>query len=148
MAKGDVYYLIDPHGYIIAKFEHTEKYMGGNCYSCSSWVGDKNEPYEWDFFAEVWCKWDACTHWRFKGEDYDVENDKEHDSYYHICGKRCFSDHIRLMCFVWKIAPMLLSEYEDFQHCRDSINDWYFETEEIKQLVEMMLTGYTIKKGE
>lgn len=144
MAKGDIYYLIDPQGYINAKFEQKDDYMYGDCYTCNSWIGDDNEPCEYDFFADIHCKWDACTHWRFKGEDYDPETDEEHDSYYHICGEISFLEHIRTMCFLWKIASEIFGEDPAFKNSME----WYFEKEETKQLIEMMLKNYTIKKEE
>ena len=151
MAKGDVYYLIDDRdGYINAKFEQTDDFMEGNCYSAYSWY-EGGVPDGWEFFASVYCKWDSCTHWRFKGEDYNPEDKSEHDSYYHICGSYTLLNHVRLMCFIWKIAPMIISEDHFYKYNKfdgSYIRDEYFDSEEIKQLTELMLKGYTIKKGD
>lgn len=147
MAKGDIYYLIDSNDCPVAKFEQTEEFMSGNCYQCFSWTSDEDGNYtvpsEWSFFANVYCKWDSCTHWYFYGENY-IE-DTPADSYYHLCGAHCFTDYIRTMCFIWKIAPMILAEDTDFKDVSDYTNEVYFETDEIKQLIELMLKDYTIK---
>ena len=83
--KGDVYYLKDPNGYVISKFEQTDDYMTGYCYECIGWNGpDSRNPCDWSFFTSVYCKWDGCTHWHFCGEDYDPTAREKPDSYYHI----------------------------------------------------------------
>lgn len=151
MANGDIYYLIDSQGLIRAKFEQTDDYMTGNLYSCVGWSEDEassSVPYEWEYVAEVFCKSDACTHWWFYGENYNAERKEKFDSYYHLCEPLFFMHHIRCMCFVWKLAPMIIAEDSFFNKYTDDINRDYFDSEEIKQLVETMLKGYEIKKVE
>lgn len=151
MSKGDVYYLIHSNGQPVAKFEQDEDYMSGNCYQCYTWCDDGNGNYiipdDWEFFANVYCKWDSCTHWWFYGENFREDLPKDIGGYYHICGTHCFTDHIRTMCFVWKLAAMILVEDANNAN-NDYTQEAYFKTEEIKQLIELTLKDYTIKKGE
>jgi hypothetical protein len=152
MAKGDTYYLVDCDGRIVAKFEQDKEYMSGACYECTSWVengstGNYDTPCDWSFVARVYCKYDACTHWYFCGEDYDAETNEELDGYYHLCGAYFFTRHIRHMCFIWKLAPMIISEDPYFKEHMAYIDEGYFDSDEIKNLVETMLKGYTIKRG-
>lgn len=151
MARVDTYYLMDSNGLIVAKFEQDEDYMSGKCYECTSWVenvstGIYDVPCDWSFVAKVFCKFDACTHWYFYGENYDAETNEEQDSYYHLCGPDCFARHIRYMCFIWKLAPMIMSKYDDLKDSIGYINDMYFENKDASELVETMLKGYTIKR--
>lgn len=150
MAKGDIWYLKDKNDddRIVAKIEFTDDYCTGDCYEPYSWYGD-DTPAEWHYVACFYCKWDSCTHWWFRGENYDVEIDGSGDSYYHLCGTHCFTNHIRNMCFVWKVAAMTLVEshkrnYRDLAKdiCRD-----YFDKNTTK-LIELMLDGYVIEKEE
>lgn len=143
MAKGDIYYLIDQNGYTVAKFELTDDYMTGNCYTCCTWAED-NAPIDYQFFVKVFCKADSCTHWLFKGEDFDEETNTNDDSYYHICGSLCFGSHVQVMCFIWKVAAMVLvkenPEYKTY------IEQNYFRNEKMKKLAELFLEGCTIKE--
>ena len=147
----ETYYLIAPDGEVAAKFEiykrGTHSIMG-YCYSVVSWNLD-GTPYEFEFIADVYLKWDACTHWNFYGEDYDPEIDKEQreqDSYYHLCGAHTFMRHIQCMCFVWKLAEILLTE-TGAPGCQFT-NDWYYDSERMKQLIELTIGDHTIKKVE
>lgn len=147
--KGDVYYLLDSDGRIQAKFEQNDDFMSGNCYECVGWYDEKKDgsydtPCDWHFFAHVFCKWDACTHWHFFGEDYDSKKENP-DSYYHICGASCFTRLVTMMCFLWKLSPMIINECD--KETTDYTNEEYYETDEIKRLIETMLDGYTIVKG-
>lgn len=138
-----VYYLNDSDGMIIAKFEfEADPSIIGKCWSAIGWIGDDDTPVEWEFVADVYCKWDGCTHWNFWGEDYDpeIDNKEEKDSYYHLCGCHCFANHIRYMCFIWKVSEMVLSKSVG--------TDDYYDSEEIKNLIELMLKDYTIEEGE
>lgn len=136
--KGDVYYLKDTtdHNRIVAKFvvENDDRTLMGDCYSAVSWYSD-GSVCDYDYFAGVYCKLDSCTHWYFYGEDYDPELKNEKDSYYHLCGAGCFMEHIRLMCFVWKLASIITGSSDD-----------YFDNDEIKKLVDTMLKDYFIQK--
>ena len=149
MAKGDVYYLVDSKGFVVNKFEFTDDYMTGECYEACSWTGfDGKEPVDWNYVAEVYCKWDGCTHWWFRGEDYNEEIKDSDDAYYHICGKHCFLSHIRAMCFVWKLAAEYLVENADEDYLKEYTTESYFKDEKISNLVVFMLEGYEIRKEE
>lgn len=147
--KGYVYYLKDNNGQIGYKFvvDEDDFRLVGKCYEAYSW-DIKGAPCEYSYVAGVYCKWDACTHWYFRGEDYETEN--EADSYYHLCGGYSFMGHITAMCFVWKLAEQIISEseYSKQENMSGYINDEYFDHERIKQLVELVLNGYEIVKGE
>lgn len=150
---GDViatYYLKNSDGCVVARFDAekiTEWYIDGKCYSAISWF-ENNVVCDWHFVCDVCCKFDGCTHWYFKGEDtYDDEG--PHDSYYHLCGAGIFADHIRCMCFVWKLAYMLMTDaHYDKNEDPGHLDNYYWDTEEIEALCKLMLDGYSIVKGE
>ena len=144
----ETYVLKDTQsGLIHSKFEvlvHCEAYIEGTCYAAIAWSGfDKRTPIEWEFIADTYCKADACTHWYFFGEDYDPESKAEDNgcSYYHLCGGYSFMNHLTSMCFVWKLMEMLLGE------TRDYATDSYYEHRRIKQVIDLILDGYTIEKN-
>lgn len=131
-------------GYIHSKFEvsvRCDAYVEGVCYAAVGWELD-GTPVNWKFVADTYCKEDACTHWYFCGEDYDPESKSEDDgcSYYHLCGGYCFIDYLTSMCFVWKLMEMLLSE------TRSCVTESYYDSERVKQIVDMVLDGYVIEK--
>lgn len=149
--RRDVYYLQNTKtGYIEGKFvvgDATAHYVTGDCYSVVGWYRPQT-PVDFHFVADVNCKWDSCTHWDFYGEKYDPDvADSEIDSYYHLCGEHTFNDHIRLMCFVWKLAADIMTELGKNEEYERDITKNYFEQEETRKLVELMLDGYKIKKG-
>lgn len=148
--KGDIYHLKDRDGMAGFKFvvENDDFCLQGKCYEAYSWLMN-GAPYEYHFVAGVYCKWDACTHWYFYGEDYDPETGDDKDSYYHLCGGYSFIGHIIAMCFVWKLAEQIISESEHtkLHSLSGYINDEYYDHARIKQLVELVLNGYEIVKG-
>ena len=153
MKEKQIYYLRDKeYGYVVGKFEAEEiepHCVMGQCYEACGWYADKREVSDWHFVSDVYCKWDSCTHWYFYGEDYDPDiNSEEIDSYYHICGESCFLRHIRLMCFVWKLVSDLMTEVRIGTEYEIDISDEYFSLEKTSKLVELMLEGYEIVKGE
>lgn len=108
------------------------------CYQATAWGIDTKTPMDYMFLASAYCKWDSCTHWYFYGEDYIPGDDaSDKDSYYHLCGSRSFIDHIRAMCFMWKIACEIIG---------DRAEDNYFASNLCKETVEFMLKGYEILK--
>lgn len=145
MNKGEVWVLKDDNdnGRVVAWFECVDGTytMDGNCYIPYSWHMD-GTPFESHFLASVYCKWDGCTHWHFMGEDYQVHDPGSNiDSYYHICGDYCFVEHVRAMCFVWKLACMHNAE----AHANlDVEEEYYYSMDQIKQLSDLMLNGYSI----
>lgn len=145
--KGDIFYLKDPTGEITHKFvidEDSRFSLVGKCYEAYSW-SMSGEPFEYHFSADVYCKWDSCTHWYFYGEDYDPETEYEKDSYYHLCGGYSFMNHITAMCFVWKLSEQLISSNRP----KDTYtNGAYYDHERIKKLISTVLEGYEIVKGD
>ena len=140
----DVYYLIDSDGYVTSKLEidkATYAHFDGRVYLAKSWNMDPSNynDVEYEFLAEVYCKFDSCTHWWFNGEDYDVELKTEKDSYYHLCGSGSFTNHIRGMCFVWRLAPEIMKA------CGDDWSGEYNDCKVTNELVDLMLRDYTIK---
>ena len=149
--KGDTYYLKNDDGYITHKFvvEDDDFHLVGTCYEAYSWHVD-NTPYEYSYIAGVYCKWDACTHWYFHGEDYDPEiEDSDCDSYYHLCGGYTFLNHIKAMCFVWKLAEQILVKDPHTLRTDNAtyIHDEYYEPEKLVKLMEVVLDGYEILKA-
>ena len=136
----DVYYLKDTNtGYITGKFEvdkSDDRAVFGKCYSAVGWI-KPDIPVDFHLLADVYCKSDSCTHWNFYGED-SVDGNIE-DGYYHLCGPMGFNDHIRLMCFVWKLVADIMGE--------KAIHN-YFESLITNELVRLMLAGYEIVKEE
>lgn len=131
-------------GFIHSKYEvsvRCEAYIEGVCYAAIGWELD-GTPVNWEFVADTYCKADACTHWYFFGEDYDPESKSEDNEcfYYHLCGGYSFMDHLTSMCFVWKLMEILLGENRNYA------TDSYYDHERIKQVINLVLYGYTIEK--
>lgn len=151
---GDTYYLKNTEtGYVHGKFvvDKAEDYfVEGAYYRAVGWAGDTNQPCDWHFVADTYCKWDSCTHWYFYGENYDPDyEESETDSYYHLCTEYTFNDHIRLMCFVWKLVADIMTELRKGEEYYDAdITKHYIELEETRKLVDLMLDGYVIVKVE
>ena len=147
----DTYYLVRiEDDCIVGKFEvdkADKRSVTGNCYSATGWLLDRREPIDWDFIADVYCKWDSCTHWNFRGEDYDPEINKDEpgDNYYHLCGEEYFTNHIRMMCFVWVVVSSIMEMYRTPS---DSIFEEYFGNETTVLLVNLMLNQYKIERAE
>ena len=135
------YFLRDKDDLVVAKLDLTTcegHAIIGECYTGLGLIGDTNELYDMDFHSRVYCKFDACTHWSFYGEDYEKDLNNP-DSYYHLCGTETFVPHIRAMCFVWKVAEIVTDQ---------SYINYYTDGETCSKLVELMLDGYTIEKKE
>lgn len=146
----------DDVDYTVAKFmveDYDYSRVTGDCYTCHSWYLDGTSCDD-DFFAGIYCKWDGCTHWYFRGEKFDRELDNKDfaDSYYHICGEYTFLGHIRTMCFVWKVVSDIMDgPYKDpigKEHNLHVRDEFYFKLEKTRKLVEMMLDGYEIVRLE
>lgn len=145
--KTKTYYLIDNENYVLAKFVFDQiDYFSGTCYQCVSWeCNEHNTPAEWYFHSKVSSKFDGCSHWGFYGEDYDSAKD-EIDGYYHLCGNYSFNNHIRLMCFVWKLAMDYYLAREERKGYKENIS---YVTEEYQtELINIMLDGYKIIEKE
>lgn len=114
----------------------TESGVVFTIWEVTSWDGETNEPYEKDFVAEVYWKYDNCTHWNFYGMDYDPETDEEKDSYYHICGSFFMTRWMIMFAFARKVITEILGDttqdYRDFD----------------KELDNQLLKEYTIRKVE
>lgn len=132
---------------IFEVIEKNEAFVDGVCRTVSSWecAGDNLIVSDVEYLADVRCKFDGCTHWYFEGEDYDPNDQNDPDSYYHLCGEYCFVNHIRAMCFVWKLCYQLLEEISQTEQ-RCSIEEYYFENKLTVDLVNSMLNGYKIEK--
>lgn len=151
--KGDIYYLRDNTGYISHKFVVDDDDFGfeGECYEGRAWDPDTLIPFEYDYVAGVCCKWDACSHWYFRGEDYNPDDkENEADSYYHLCGGYTFGNHIRAMCFVWKLAEQIISKQPRIIETGNVgyTHESYYEPEYVKQIVDIALKDCEIVKGE
>lgn len=78
--------------------------------SVRTWNCD-NMPSEGDFIANVYFKWDCCTHWYFYGEDYEDNRDNM-NAYYHLCGTG-FADFMDCLGFVATVLEDNFLTYED-----------------------------------
>ena len=145
----DTYYLVDEmDDSIVGKFEvdtADDCHVTGNCYSATAWTSD-NQPIEWGFVSDVYCKWDSCTHWNFRGEDYDPEINKNEpgNNYYHLCGEEVFINHIRMMCFVWMVVTIIMEKYRQDR----VVSHQYLEDDNTALLVHSLLNGYKIESAE
>lgn len=142
--KGDVYQLRDKEtGYIEAIFEITRynsASLDGILKQVVSWDTDKT-PIEYHFIADIYCKWDSCTHWWFRGEDYkDGCDEGDIDGYYHLCGPECFIAHIQAMCFAWNVASNLLADRHETDECDYSV----YRPKYIRELTDLLLKDYEI----
>lgn len=134
------FYLKDSDGYIIAKFEmENDDWFDGSCYICVGWSMNA-KPIDWLYHCGVSAKSDGCSHWYFRGEDYNKESDEYVYSYYHLCGRGCFENHIILMCFVWKLAM----DYWVKKDKDENRNPKYTKEDYNTELIEYMLKGYEI----
>lgn len=104
MSLSTTYYLKDNSGYDVAKLvieeNKPDSILDANVYKATTW--DRKKAIEWLYYSGLYAKWDGCTHWYFRGEDY--ETDSEVDGYYHLCGFGNMMTHIIIMCFSWKVA--------------------------------------------
>jgi len=106
-------------------------------------------PSDTDFIANIYIKWDGCSHWSFYGEDY--MNDKEHeddvDGYYHICGFDSYVKFMRSMVFGYQLAidklgndfdkNIEIPEYEKFKQCINLLDG--YEIKEVEYTEDDML---------
>lgn len=91
---------------------------------------NKDEPCEYDYFADVDVKWDGCSHFDFNGENYPEYK----DGYYHICGGHSYLMFIRTMAFISEVARITMDKYQE-------------ETAEFNLIRNLnLLNEYTIEK--
>lgn len=138
----DVYYLKNASGHNVYKFVVTNNDGGlmGTCYKGDGWDSG------YGFLCDVYCKQDSCTHWNFYGEDYTHGITEKPDSYYHLCGSWDFMEHIIGMCFIWKLAEQILEER--YPNRVTDIHGCYYDNGWIEKMIEFVLYGYEIVKGE
>lgn len=141
----NVFYLYDTEKKPIFKLSMIDNSSyKARLYEVTRWE-DKFVEYESGFIAEIFFKWDACTHWNFYGEDY-IPTDENTDSYYHICGTHCFCDHIRAMCFAWKVM-MFIKANEQSDYIESVLEYYWNDNKEIQTLIDFMLNDYEIYGG-
>lgn len=133
----------------VARFRVTdlsETSVSGDCYTVSGWDADSKAAADFDFFSNVFCKWDACTHWRFYGEDFEKEDPKETISnYYHICGADTLVNHVRCMLFIWNVVTMCMkSEAGMNKKLQMELAEWYESDTILNKIVEIVKEGYSI----
>lgn len=125
--------------------DNTYEYgMTGQMFSISSWskADDSdvyNKPGEPEYIAGMYIKFDGCSHWYFKGEDYNGEDDSE-DSYYHICGFSTYTFQMRALMFGFQLLVNKLGE--------DKV-----DSDEYKKFINFkeksgLLEGYIIREKE
>lgn len=79
--------------------------LRGEVYQAVSWDMEDNVCEE-NFFANIYIKWDGCSHIYFEGED-------KIDSYYHLCGGNYFIEHMQTLAFIVKVAKDNIEKYDD-----------------------------------
>ena len=94
--------------------------------------------YEKHFIANVYWKYDNCTHWNFYGMDYipQTPNEDINPGYYHICGSFFMTRWMIMFAFVRKVMNEILGDKTDDYEDSD------------KQLDKQLLKTYTIRKVE
>lgn len=132
----DIYKLIrEEDGSCKSVFARNTKMTGcleGDLYNVSSW--NDGEPSELEYVSSVYMKKDACSHFWFKGEDYDPGVNDNIDSYYHICGSYSYKDFMRAIGFAYKLLTELVDSYDEEEFV------------EILQINSKLLEGYKIEK--
>lgn len=135
--------LLDELGYPIyvidiEKVGDEKSCVDSTVWQVDSWDDTNNDKqiFEKHFVANVYWKFDNCTHWNFYGMDYDPEN-KDNDinpAYYHICGSFFMTRWMIMFAFVRKVMNEILG---------DKTNDY---SDKDKELDKMLLKNYTIRK--
>lgn len=132
----DIYRLIrEKDGCCESVFARNTKMTGcleGDLYNVSSW--SDGEPSDLEYVSSVYIKRDACSHFWFKGEDYDPGVNENIDSYYHICGAYSYKNFMRAMGFAYKLLTELVDSYDKE------------EFDEIMEVNSKLLEGYKIEK--
>lgn len=106
-----------------------ESYIDGTAYIVNSWTTDDNGNeivYERNFFANFSIKFDGCSHFYFTGE----EGGDDTSSYYHICGKSSYMNHLTTMVAIHKIAADLFGE----SFCDDKLDPRFLEGYSIEEV--------------
>lgn len=113
------------------------------CYEVNGWTSDENGkfivPSDISYVAGVYARFDGCTHWYFRGEDYRPEDGRDFDSYYHICGPYCLKNMMTHMCFIWEVAAR-----EHIEHRKD----FYDDLESLNKIRDLILAEYEIVEEE
>ena len=92
---------------------------------------------ECNFVADIYFKWDWCSHWNFYGESYDPKEPEEKEdsnSYYHLCGSFFQTRFMAAIAFVRRVALELIG---------DKTGDY---DEKSKKVDDLLLEGYTIER--
>lgn len=105
--------------------------ISSNVFQVISWK-ENNIICESKYFADVFIKYDGCSHWNFKGEDYIInpeEGEDMIDAYYHICGVKGYKLFIIGILFAFKVATLRSKyfdpdEIKDFKEFEFLINDY------------------------
>ena len=124
----------------IGEYDNLKTHVDFKIWEVESWstTADTTKIGNKHFVANVYFKWDWCTHWNFYGMDYDPEN-KDNDinpAYYHICGSFFMERWMVMFAFVRTVMLEVLG---------DRTND-YLDSD--KELDKMLLKDYTIRKEE
>ena len=90
--------------------DHNNAYVNGELYLVNG-TNINGVPLGYSFIGNFSIKFDLCSHWYFKGEDFK-ETD-EHDSYYHICGGDSYIDFMTGIAFAVEVSKILLDIEKD-----------------------------------
>ena len=113
------------------------------CYSICGWTKDESTgtytiPVDNHYVADVYARFDGCTHWWFRGEDY-AEGVTKPDSYYHICGPECLRHMMACMAFIWEVAAREHAKWR---------KDCYDDFEKLNNIKDFILADYEIVEEE
>lgn len=102
------FYLKDKQGFVIGKFVQDDIDYGfmGKAFTCISWHGENNEPYDFLFHSDAVVKWDGETHWYFEGEKITADPES-----YYCLGGYYFQHFIAMMAFVKLLGFRYWTEY-------------------------------------
>ena len=134
--------LIDKTGTIIATVRQTETWthnFGGFISIPNSWSMD-NTVYEEDFLLSCSIKWDGCSHFWYKGQDY--LSDEEIYPYYHECGLNYYYKHFIAKLFAFEVAKHYMKAH--VKNIEENMDDDLYNTIDRINILDF----YTIKYSE
>jgi hypothetical protein len=128
--------LVNEDQNVVTVFEIEEiskSYISGTLKTVNSWDEENEYDCDFDYIAGVFIKWDGCSHFNFKGEDYNENKEETIDGYYHLCGVDMYIDLMRSLSFAYQIMVDQIGE------------DELYEKEEYQELKKLnLLDKYTI----
>ena len=82
--------------------------MSFKIYEVNSWESDKT-PSDLELYMSGCIKWDGCSHIWFG----DKDSEDKHDGYLHLCGKRYWELHCKLMTAIYELAEKTIINFNE-----------------------------------